>query len=53
MKNEYDINPVDLYEIERRAHEMRAQVARDGAKAFGRWMRAKVHGLTHPAGRIA
>jgi hypothetical protein len=34
---------IDLQEIERRAHQLRAEAARDGVKAIGAWFRARFH----------
>lgn len=39
MKHQFEITPVDYNDIEARARQMRAEVVRDQAKAFGSWLR--------------
>lgn len=38
-----DLSFESLFEFEQRAHELRAQAARDMAVAVGRWFRQKMH----------
>lgn len=42
MQNQTDLR-YDMLEIERRAHALRAEVARDGVRSFGKWLRAHLH----------
>lgn len=43
---------IDLQAIERRAHQLRAEAARDGVKALGAWLRARFGRAGVPANSV-